>query len=427
MGKPHSHARDDVRIELERCREGMRNRAHTSHDRPAQIFAESVADQVGEVRGRLPSEDSVKRSLRYHRRDPPSPQALDDLELPEEWRHSGGANPEPFLIYDNGPLAESRILAFATEQGLRQLAASDTLFMDGNFDMAPPLFTQIYTIRVPFKDITTTSVYAIIKGKRRDTYTELFDAIIGSCAQYNLDLNIRYIVTDFEDAVLRASSSSFGPNVINRGCFYHLTQSTYRKVQSLGLTQHYLEDEDFRHFCGMMDGLAFLPFDEVHDGMAYLRTVVPDEGADLLDYFDKTYVSGSYRMLPGGDGQPMRLRRTPPLFPPELWNVHEQTLNGDARTNNTCEGWNNKFSNLVGYKHPTVWKTIAWFQKENATVETIIEQDALGQPPKKRKKTEFVRLQQRLQSLCTDRVTGAKDIPAFLHGIGHNIRLTRVV
>ena len=30
----------------------------------------------------------------------------------------------------------------------------------------------------------------------------------------------------------------------------------------------------------------------------------------------------------------------PPCFPPELWNVHEATVNGAPRTNNQCEGWN---------------------------------------------------------------------------------------
>jgi hypothetical protein len=36
------------------------------------------------------------------------------------------------------------------------------------------------------------------------------------------------------------------------------------------------------------------------------------------------------------------LRRSPPMFPPAIWNVHDATVNGDARTSNMCEGWNNK-------------------------------------------------------------------------------------
>ena len=43
-------------------------------------------------------------------------------------------------------------------------------------------------------------------------------------------------------------------------------------------------------FWGMLDGLAFLPLDEVRQGMVHLRTVVPVE-AD--EYVDRTYPNGS--------------------------------------------------------------------------------------------------------------------------------------
>ena len=51
-------------------------------------------------------------------------------------------------------------------------------------------------------------------------------------------------------------------------------------------------------FCGMMDGLGFLPIDSINAGMNYLRTIVPNELTELLDYFDETYVSGLSRIIP---------------------------------------------------------------------------------------------------------------------------------
>ena len=72
-------------------------------------------------------------------------------------------------------------------------------------------------------------------------------------------------------------------------CYIYLTQ-----VQDLGLAGEYLNNEDFRHFVGMMDGLAFLPLDMVGQGMNYLQTVQPEIlGLDaLVDYFNFTYVTG---------------------------------------------------------------------------------------------------------------------------------------
>ena len=66
-----------------------------------------------------------------------------------------------------------------------------------------------------------------------------------------------------------------------------------------------------------------------------------------------------------------------------------------TRTNNMCEGWNNKFFNLVGHAHPSIWRVIEWCQKEEATVRTIIQQDAVGNPVK-RTQQRHVQLQERL-------------------------------
>jgi hypothetical protein len=39
-------------------------------------------------------------------------------------------------------------------------------------------FKQLYTIRVPFKDVTGTAVYAFLPNKCQDTYRELFQPIV---------------------------------------------------------------------------------------------------------------------------------------------------------------------------------------------------------------------------------------------------------
>jgi hypothetical protein len=36
------------------------------------------------------------------------------------------------------------------------------------------------------------------------------------------------------------------------------------------------------------------------------------------------------------------------MFPQAILNVHDATINGDARTNNMCEGWNNNSTQELG-------------------------------------------------------------------------------
>ena len=81
------------------------------------------------------------------------------------------------------------------------------------------------------------------------------------------------IIIDFERSVELAINSVFGEHVNIKFCFYHLTQSIWRKIQSLGLSNHYERDNDFRLYCGQIDALAFLPLDEVQQGMAYLKVL----------------------------------------------------------------------------------------------------------------------------------------------------------
>jgi hypothetical protein len=144
---------------------------------------------------------------------------------------------------------------------------------------------------------------------------------------------------DFEDAVLRAVTAVFGRHINHQGCFYHLTHASWRKIQQLGLVPLYKNDDDFRLFCGIMDGLAFSPVPDFTNGIHLLRTLCPDESpeaAELLDYFDSTYISGRLRQQNPAQNQAvcLVLKSSPPMFPPAIWNGHDATVNGDARTNN---------------------------------------------------------------------------------------------
>ena len=106
-----------------------------------------------------------------------------------------------------------------------------------------------------------------------------------------------------------------------------------------------------------------------------------------INQFEKReqYVHGRKAELSMSIGRSgWNLQRAPPRFPPELWNVHEATVNGAAWTNNQCEGWNNRFFHLIGYKHPSIWTLVEAIQMENRKVVTLITQDLIGQPPRKR-------------------------------------------
>ena len=149
-------------------------------------------------------------------------------------------------------------------------------------------------------------------------------SIVYNCHASNLQLNVQTIITDFEDAVLRAVTAVFGRHINHQGCFYHMTQASWRKIQQLGLVPLYNNDDDFTLFSGMMEDVAFLPVPDLTNGIHLLRTLCrddPHEAAELLDYFDSTYISARLRQ----QNQAVRLvlRRSPPMLPPTIWNLHD--------------------------------------------------------------------------------------------------------
>ena len=173
----------------------------------------------------------------------------------------------------------------------------------------------------------------------------------------------------------------------------------------------------------MLDGLAFLTVDDVPAGMAHLRTLVPNGADPLIDYFDATYVTGRYRQARGQvNGNASRMQKVPPPFSPASWNVHQVTVDGGQRTNNVYEGWNNKFAHLVGHQHQSVWKCIKAFQADHEATDTLPQQAATGQPPRKRIRRAYVQIHTRLSTLCEEYANGTRPIPEFLRGVGHIVR-----
>ena len=88
----------------------------------------------------------------------------------------------------------------------------------------------------------------------------------------------------------------------------------------------------------MLDGLAFSTVEEVPEGMNHPKETALPEAGELVSYFDKTYVNGTFRMLPAVENNDVRLRQTLLLYLPAIGNVHDATQADGPRTNNHCEG-----------------------------------------------------------------------------------------
>ena len=156
--------------------------------------------------------------------------------------------------------------------------------------------------------------------------------------------------------------------------------------------------------------------------MDILLREAPDQLRFLVEYFDSYYVNGKLKAVRNKVTNNISFRRTPPLFPPSLWNVHEATINDKDRTNNKCESGNNTFKHLVGTENPSLWTVIQRIETENHMVKVDLERTTL---PKKRVRKHIREHQLKLKDLCNQYKTQEVTLPEFLNAIGKCTRLKK--
>ena len=232
IGNRRNHDASEAKISAAKSRLRMKEQAKNSFDKPCQIFSQVAAEIDVEARTELGHEDSVKRSLRNQRlgRFPAVPDSLQNIIIDGEWAQTSGPDPQQFLINDNSPDADTPVIVFGTSEALQQLCTAYTWYMDGNYVVAPEHFCQLYVIRCPLGNTAVSTVYALLQRKSQATYELLLQAIMDKCRLLHMEPDPSTIVIDFEQAMMCAISAVLGDHITVQGCFYHLTQSTWRKI-----------------------------------------------------------------------------------------------------------------------------------------------------------------------------------------------------
>ena len=137
---------------------------------------------------------------------------------------------------------------------------------------------------------------------------------------------------DFERAAINADEATF-PRATVAGCYFHLGQSVYRRVQGLGLAEKFGADDEFKLRVKKLSALAFFPLEYVVGGFELAEGEFLDDELEVVAYFEETYVG---RRWPNG--------RRMPLFDTAWWNVDSRMHTGSLRTNNAIAAPDDAFA-----------------------------------------------------------------------------------
>ena len=86
------------------------------------------------------------------------------------------------------------------------------------------------------------------------------------CSELDFQIDPTTVTIDYDLAALNAVTTTFSPRM-----FLPPHAKYTEQASEFGPRQRYREADDVKLFCGMLDGLAFLPVDDVPDGLASLK------------------------------------------------------------------------------------------------------------------------------------------------------------
>ena len=110
------------------------------------------------------------------------------------------------------------------------------------------------------------------KTKTQETYSNMWNKVHDLCPT----ACPTHLIVDFEIASINAFSQYF-PTTKVQGCFFHVCQNVWRKVQQLGLGARYMQDPEFVTKVRVLTALAFAtPFD-IPEIFNYLFLQLPAE------------------------------------------------------------------------------------------------------------------------------------------------------
>ncbi|XP_077863133.1 uncharacterized protein LOC144345908, partial [Saccoglossus kowalevskii] len=196
---------------------------------------------------------------------PPIPRRIEDVQIEGEWTRSWRGRRFLSLV-DNG----LGVLIFLTTGCLRILSEVSIVYIDGTFKASPPPYVQLVTIHGRYMGNVITLAYALMNGKRLEQYRRVLQHLKDRTAAAGRQFAPTTVISDYEMSIRQAFEAEF-PGISVKGCYFHLTQCFWRKIQELGLVNAYNNHRRTQRLLRKVFALGYLPVALVRQNFGLLR------------------------------------------------------------------------------------------------------------------------------------------------------------
>jgi hypothetical protein len=418
LGTPHTHGLSSTRINVKVIKHNIKEAAAQGNITPRDVVSGAIKGISDSVKTSLPELRNLQKTVCRKRKaigiSPVIPHSLAEVTIPQELCATKTERRENFILGDTGPADPNRIIIFSCTTDINRLTQCKTWVIDGTFKCAPDLWYQLWVIHGVFHEKTVPLVYSLLPNKQQNTYERALEMILNKIDDVRPGTRPTCLNIDFEKAEDNAFKQLI-PNVRIHGCFFHFSQSIWRKIKELGLVERYRNDEYFRMIMKSFSALAFVPSQEVITTFGSLADEMTDNFGEeeayntFIEYFVMTWVGRQYP------------RRTP-KFDIDMWNCNNITLEGLPRTTNSAESWHHAFAVIFSSHHPNPYKLVGGLLKEQVRVDFICTRLEAGQTMPLYTRVEYRHANERLLALITDFQN--RDIGDFLRACSHYVHFT---
>lgn len=179
----------------------------------------------------IPEFRNIKTALNRKKREfyPPIPWRICDVDISGPW--SKTQNNRTFMCYQDNRWG---LVLFLTARNSRRLRQCDEIFTDGTFKSCPKPYCQVATLHRKIHDRVIPLAFCLLKGKETGLYRQMIrrikDRVFYITGRH---FNPGRVFCDFEIALVSAIETEL-PHSSVKGCYFHFTQSIWRRVMELG-------------------------------------------------------------------------------------------------------------------------------------------------------------------------------------------------
>ena len=242
---------------------------------------------------------------------------------------------------------EKNVETFSCITNLQFLSSIDVLHVDGTSKSAPKFFHQLFIIRGLSNGHYVPLAFYLLANKHQTSYEDVFRHTVSEAAKFGVNVSPAVVYADFETAVHNAVTTVW-PGGEVKACLFHLGQSWWRKIQSLGLSKQYGKKcSEVRQFLKKILGLSLLPPVEVSDCFALdsISNLPNNKRVEqFCDYLLENYIDAGS------------------TFSAPVWS---ECSASSSRTINACESFHAHFNALLYSAQPNIFVLLTALRKKN--------------------------------------------------------------